>query len=517
MGTPVTKRILALILLISGLAASGLLAWRYRHIAHLGRFDDDAVYAVCARSLAEGHGYRIRSLPNEPAQTLYPPLFPALLSLVWRWNPSFPENLTWITPILWIMVPALCALSLALFWKIGFDWIWSLALAALIAANPVVAIFGVSVMTELFGAVLVLASLWLGENARNSRWVAAAGVFGGLAYLCRTAALPLLIVVPACFIWKRRYRHASIYAAAMLPAVIGWLTWSSAHRIRTTDPALMFQTDYLGFYLNGMRWTDLPEMISTNLASFINCLSQLIVFQVGESGVAFYISYVAGLTLAIATGSLLFKMRRFAPSYGAFCAVYCFLLLIWWCPPNERFVLPLLPFVLAGAATLIRDIASQMPWRGFANALPVAAIAAVVCMNTYALYVTVPLILDTSDREMAEARTAYEWAARNTAPDTRFYAYNPALFNLYTGRTAMVPRVRDETEGRTLNQTARYLFRNIPAFAREHDLKYGVVTNSDLLRHMSRPEARTVLQSLSAQYPHAYSSNTATVLQFQLP
>jgi hypothetical protein len=45
---------MATILLISGLVSSGLVAWRYRHIPHFGRFDDDAVYVVCAKALAEG-------------------------------------------------------------------------------------------------------------------------------------------------------------------------------------------------------------------------------------------------------------------------------------------------------------------------------------------------------------------------------------------------------------------------------------------------------------------------------
>jgi hypothetical protein len=45
---------MATILLISGLVSSGLVAWRYRQIPHFGRFDDDAVYVVCAKALAEG-------------------------------------------------------------------------------------------------------------------------------------------------------------------------------------------------------------------------------------------------------------------------------------------------------------------------------------------------------------------------------------------------------------------------------------------------------------------------------
>src|SRR5262245_50571225 len=61
-----------------------------------GRGHDDSVYLTTAKALANGEGYRIISLPYEPAETKYPPLYPFLLSLVWRLAPHFPENLPWM-------------------------------------------------------------------------------------------------------------------------------------------------------------------------------------------------------------------------------------------------------------------------------------------------------------------------------------------------------------------------------------------------------------------------------------
>src|SRR5947207_2072128 len=58
----------------------------------LGFYQDDGIYAVTAKSIADGSGYRIISLPGEPYQTKYPPVFPILLSTVWRINPHFPSN-----------------------------------------------------------------------------------------------------------------------------------------------------------------------------------------------------------------------------------------------------------------------------------------------------------------------------------------------------------------------------------------------------------------------------------------
>ena len=64
--------------------------------AGFGTYHDDAIYVTTAKTLATGQGYKIASLPYEPAQTKYPPLYPFLLSLIWRVYPQFPQNLTWM-------------------------------------------------------------------------------------------------------------------------------------------------------------------------------------------------------------------------------------------------------------------------------------------------------------------------------------------------------------------------------------------------------------------------------------
>src|SRR5262245_7481348 len=57
---------------------------------------DDAIYVASAKALATNQQYRIISLPSEPAQTKFPPLYPILLSLIWRVDPVFPRNVFWM-------------------------------------------------------------------------------------------------------------------------------------------------------------------------------------------------------------------------------------------------------------------------------------------------------------------------------------------------------------------------------------------------------------------------------------
>src|SRR5262245_27987923 len=61
-----------------------------------GVYHDDSIYVVTAKSLATSGDYRIISLPYQPAQTKYPPLYPFLLSMIWRVYPSFPQNLNYM-------------------------------------------------------------------------------------------------------------------------------------------------------------------------------------------------------------------------------------------------------------------------------------------------------------------------------------------------------------------------------------------------------------------------------------
>ena len=88
---------------------SAYLAWTLRTMPHLGFYHDDSIYWVSARSLAMGDGYRIESLPGQPYQTKYPPLYPALLAGIWKINPQFPANLPLATLFAWLLLPLFLA------------------------------------------------------------------------------------------------------------------------------------------------------------------------------------------------------------------------------------------------------------------------------------------------------------------------------------------------------------------------------------------------------------------------
>jgi len=116
------------ILLVLVLLPSALFSWWNRDMPQLGIHHDDTIYWVGAKSIATGEGYRLLSYPGAPAQTKYPPLFPALLAVAWKINPAFPQNLPSAALLAWLMMPLYLLLVKRAVSDFGFSqwWTWGL-------------------------------------------------------------------------------------------------------------------------------------------------------------------------------------------------------------------------------------------------------------------------------------------------------------------------------------------------------------------------------------------------------
>ena len=127
----------------------------------VGIFHDDGVYLVTAQALAEGRGYRIISIPWEPVQTKYPILFPWLLSLVWRLNPSFPDNLPWLRMVPFVFGLSWGWLSWRLLRRLGMAPPAASVALLLVAASPWVVFVSTTLLAETLFATLLTGGLLL--------------------------------------------------------------------------------------------------------------------------------------------------------------------------------------------------------------------------------------------------------------------------------------------------------------------------------------------------------------------
>jgi hypothetical protein len=76
---------------VVGIAVFALLYW-VRLDRTVGMFMDDAWYALLGKALATGRGYTLINSPTPGILPLYPPVYPALLALIFKLAPAFPEN-----------------------------------------------------------------------------------------------------------------------------------------------------------------------------------------------------------------------------------------------------------------------------------------------------------------------------------------------------------------------------------------------------------------------------------------
>src|SRR5678810_1146349 len=90
MRTEPGSRASAVVLSAAMLLALGAYLLRLDRVA--GLVVDDAWYVLLGRALARGEGYRLVSSATTAIMPVVPPGFPAILSLIFRVGPDFPQN-----------------------------------------------------------------------------------------------------------------------------------------------------------------------------------------------------------------------------------------------------------------------------------------------------------------------------------------------------------------------------------------------------------------------------------------
>jgi hypothetical protein len=424
------------VLLIFALAPSAYLAWSFRDMPQFGEGHDDALMFASAKSFAAGRGYRIASLPGEPFQTKYPPLYPALLAMVWRLDSSFPENLKGAMTLAWAPLPFLAVACAFLYRRWGESMLVAAVLAAIVALNPYTVLFALSFRTELVFSTLLIAALLLLDRRPEL-----AGVFAGLAYITRTAGIALLIAVIAIFVWRREFRKAARFLLTAAPFAFAWTLWVRMHKLVTDDANLLYYLDYLRFGLSNQNWSNIYQFVWTNAWAMLEGAGALLLVEVGKTTA----TRAALIVAAAAMLAGLARSRRTTElhPYTAFAIVYCGILLFWHFPPGARFLYPILPLLLYGAFVEARRLilAAKESKQRVASGVIVTAMAFFVVWMAWAqfqfLAVSVPANL-TAHRERLRANVdAFRWIEGNVPAGESILAPNDAQLYLYTGRHAM--------------------------------------------------------------------------------
>lgn len=485
--------LLPAILFVLALAPSLALLLRATDMPLLGRFKDDAIYFESARSLATGSGYRIPSLPGQPFQTKYPPLWPLILSSVWRINPNFPANLAVASVLAWGAVPAYLALAWAMFVRWGLRRAAAWFAVFVLACNSLVLLFGAMIMADLWFSTALLACVLCAERAafadHGYRYALLAGVLAAVAFLTKSSGLPLLASLPICFLLRRQYRRAALSFAPVFAAVASWNLWVRAHVSHSSDLVSLYYTSYLGYYLRGLTWHNFLHVVSINTRLLFSSLRGLFLVGAGDSPFEVILCSVA--IFAGVLGVAQFVKRTGCWQYPAFAAIYLVQLIVWNPILTSRLLFPLLPLLLAGIATQITDAlvpasADGSGWRlnRTASIAIVGLLAPLFLLvgvaSCGAVLRSVPNSLAQGRRETARNLGAYQWISAHTPATAAFVADDDGLLYLYTGRSA-VRQIMPAVVLYTWQEDAlENEVRALPAYARAFHFQYVMLTSTDL-------------------------------------
>ena len=424
-------------------AAVGLVAMLTITPWPVGAFQDDAMYTVLAKSLAEGHGYRFLNLPGEPNATHFPPGYPLLLAGLWALWPRFPDNI--------VLFKFANAVLLAAAAFGAFAWtrrrfaapVPAAALVALVGTLSIVVLVvtGVVMSEPLFLALLFPALLRTERAAETGalRDAAVAGALLGALALVRTlgaVAVPAAMLVLA----GRRHWKGALVLGAVGAAVLGpWQWWVGVHQGEVAPVLAGKFGSYGPWLVDGYRdgGVEFARGVVRRNAAELWAMLGYYFMPVARA-------WPRSVTLAAVLAFAVLGTKRFgrnAPVSLAFLGLYSLVVMLWPFEP-ARFLLavwPLLPVLVGCGVVAAWQVAGGTPvalgGRLVVGALVVAFVAGSGWYNAVGYS---RRWWASTQREAGErAKPIVEWAARYTRPGDVLSTEDDLIVYLYAGRQSV--------------------------------------------------------------------------------
>ena len=511
------RETLRALLTVAGLIALCLpslaLAWNFQDLPHFGVLQDDSLYFAGGKTFADGSEYRIQSLPSQPFQTKYPPLYPLYLSIAWRLNPSYPANVTTGLWLSWLAIPPILLLTWLWCRRQKFSDARTWILLTLIGLNPYIVFFACNIGSELFFLVFLLSALIAAERCRGRDrwWPLAAGILAGAAYLSRTAGGILLPAAIVYFLISRRRAAALWFTAGMLPAVIGWTAWCAMHATHAHDLVNMYYTSYLGWQSLNVGWNNLLSVVWQNFDALLEATGSIIFPQVLQGLAAKLV--LQPLAIFVIFGCVRMFRNGEARLYSLFGLFSAALMLVWHGPSSQRLILHLVPLILAGfccqtahlwsslqIAFRHRDRSQRAAARAIAGVLGFVFAAGFV----FQIYMTVSAFpeLFREDREKERAfRQLYRWVEANVPATANLMWERDVDLYLTTGRHATSRPIPSRLWYAYGFDRDMDYYRNLDQFAREQHVEYVIISTAG--REPKPEPLRTVASNPQFERIHA--------------
>ena len=428
----------------------------------VGVMEDDGIYTVLARSLANGEGFRLTNLPGSPNATHYPPGYPFVLSLLWRASPAFPGNIV-VFKFANAVFLGLAALGTWYFAHTRLKMSrCNAGLVAILSTISIVVLLvtGLVLSEPLFLALLMAALIVAERTADTGDWrlAALAGALLGALALVRTLgalAIPAAVVV---LLVRRQVRAAIVLGVLAALFIVPWQLWVGAHQLEVA-PIL---SGKFGAYGPWMRdgyesggWEFARTVSERNLKGLDGMLSYMLMPVRSEWPRV--LSLVIVLTLGLAGLS---RLVRRMPVSVMFLVLYIGTVLVWPFDANRFLwaVWPLLVIAVWHGAQLAWEWrpTGHVRWlRTAAMVLALLPLAGFLSYNArgYRQQWWASIQSQTGGR----SRAVVEWVKRYTSENDVIATEHDLIVHLYTGRRATpvssflaVHRVRPLTDAEDL-------------------------------------------------------------------
>jgi len=434
----------------------GAIAFWGTNTAILGLFHDDGIYAVVAKALAQGDGYRIISLPTTPAQTKYPFLYSYLLSLLWVLNSSFPQNIVLLKGLNMVVFTAIFFVAVAFYRRAAPGSTTApVVFAVLVCCNPIIFGFTDYVLSDLWLVLLSLCALTLGaggaeaDRASSYRLLLLTGVTG-MACLSRSAALPLVFAGAIHTFTVRGWRAAACFLLGVGLFMAPWLAWLWFHWQQPMDSLFAYYTAYDAMGTGAGEWTATIQHhwpVVLGNARYLSDMLELYYLTPLLPGIGLFFGFFSFI-------GLFTSARREDVFAWSFLIFSIALLLVWPFHPG-RYLAPLTPLVLlflfrgmARARSWLETVLSNSVSWHWLSRLAWSPVAIILLLDGVWLSSYLLIRDDQTTRALYGSRLPYgwngfeesfAWIRAHAKPDALLAtAYDP-MYYLYTGRRAIRP------------------------------------------------------------------------------
>ena len=417
----------------------------------LGLFHDDGIYAVVAKAIYQGDGYRIISLPTAPPQTKYPFLYSYVLSWLWTINPSFPDNILLLKAFNIAVLVAIFFVAIAFYRRVfPAATIGALLFGVLVCSNPIIFTYTDYVVSDLLFVLLALVGLYLARTNFTPATIPSLAALTAVAGLTRLAAAPLGFAGALQGLLSRGWRGAVYFTGVVSLLVAPWFLWVSFNRDQAASSLLAY---YRAYNFASGDYGGVGELLARHGPIALSNARYL----VDSFDLLYLLPLMSWLTplVVLFTGlGMIASLRREDIFAWAFVLSSVALLLAWPFHPG-RYVAPLAPLMMlflfrgmAMAAHWIETSGSDYLFKELLAKLPWATVALILLLNGIWLSSYLLIRDEQTTRGGYGSRAPYSWAGfeetftwirQNTATDARLgTAYDPMYF-LYTGRQAVRP------------------------------------------------------------------------------